>query len=184
MLSCHKMDMVKSEGYFFFCPQSVFLQRHSSKNMLDSIRISHLSYGTMSYFIYCIWHLLYAVIPYCPHAANGTILNATSEYDLFPNILIEHILDTPTEYKWNPVQSGLLYFANNTSWKWWNRMLHETTLRLRTGTVPVDSGRSFVKACYCITKASVHEQGMFLNHYSTENSKQIFNKSLKDTSAT
>lgn len=169
---------------FFFCPQSVFLQRRSSKNMLDSICISHLSYGTMSYFIYCICHLLYAVIPYCPHAANGTILNATSEYDLFPNILIEHILDTPTEYKWNPVQSGLLYFANNTSWKWWNRMLHETTLRLHTGTVPVDSGRSFVKACYCITKASVHEQGMFLNHYSTKNSKQIFNKSLKDTSAT
>lgn len=63
-------------------------------------------------------------------------------------------------------------------------MLNETTLCLSTHTVPVDAGRQFVKACYCITKASVHEQGMFLNRYSTENSNQIFNKSLKDTSAT
>lgn len=60
-------------------------------------------------------------------------------------------------------------------------MLNETTLRLNTGTVPVDSGRSFVRACYCITKASGPEQGMFLNHYCSENSKQIFNKSLRDT---
>lgn len=65
-------------------------------------------------------------------------------------------------------------------------MLNETTLLLNAGTVPVDldSGRSFVEACYCTGKSSVHELSMFLNHHSTENSKQIFNKSLKDTSAT
>ncbi|EOA95428.1 hypothetical protein Anapl_10999 [Anas platyrhynchos] len=57
------------------------------------------------------------IIPYRLHAANGTILNVTSECDLFLNILIQHILDTPTRYNWNPMQSGLLYFAKQPKFK-------------------------------------------------------------------
>lgn len=114
MLSCHKMEYGEIRRiFFFFSTQCIFLQRHCSKTMLDFIHIIHLSYETMSYFIHCTWHLVHAIIPYHHHTTNRTILNATSEWDLFPNILIKHILDTPTQYKWNPVQSGLLNFANN-----------------------------------------------------------------------
>lgn len=172
--------MQKSEGYFLLLP-SICL---SSKNTLHFLCIIHFSYGIVSDCICRIRPLSYGIFLYHFHTANGTILNVTSESDLFLNILVEHILDTPTQHNRNPMQPSLYIFSNNRSLKWWNCMLNETTLCLNTGTVPVDSGRSFVKACYCIGKASMHELSMFLNHYSTENSKQIFNKSLQDTFAT
>lgn len=126
--------------------------------MLDSKHIIHLSYETMSCFIHCKGYLVHAIIPYHHHATNRTILNATSEWDLFPNILIKHILDTPTQYKWNPMQSGLLNFVNNKL-----KMVKSPAERAS----PSAERRHGARGCWEIVwkslllynKSRVHEQG-------------------------
>lgn len=94
-----------NQDSFFFCPRSCYkallLKTCLTPNTSPPSpgELCHILY--IAYGIYCmqLFHLTL-------NTANGTILNATWECDLLPNILIEHILDTPTQHKWNPVQSA------------------------------------------------------------------------------
>lgn len=113
MVSCHKMEYGEIRRVFFSLPLSLSSYKDIPLKQCLTPYTSFTSLMKLSYFILCTWHLVHAIIPHRHHTTIRTILSATSEWDLFPNILIKYILDTPTQYKWNPMQSGLLNFANN-----------------------------------------------------------------------